>query len=76
MAVAFPLLAVLCPTHPAPHLAQVRECANALLRVAKDLGCCVFLVGHVTKGGDIAGPKVRRGWVLGRGAPTAMKGAT
>lgn len=35
----------------------MRECANALLRVAKDLSCCVLLVGHVTKTGDIAGPK-------------------
>lgn len=38
--------------------AQVRECATALLHVAKRQGVPVFLVGHVTKAGDIAGPRV------------------
>lgn len=38
--------------------AQVRECANALLQVAKRTGMAIFLVGHVTKTGDIAGPRV------------------
>ncbi|MEA4883555.1 MAG: DNA repair protein RadA [Clostridia bacterium] len=37
---------------------QVRECAGRLARQAKDLGAPVFLVGHVTKSGSIAGPKV------------------
>jgi DNA repair protein RadA/Sms len=37
---------------------QVRECASALLQVAKRTGIPVFLVGHVTKSGDIAGPRV------------------
>lgn len=37
---------------------QVRECSNALLRVAKDKHIIVVLVAQVTKGGDIAGPKV------------------
>lgn len=37
---------------------QVRECASALLQVAKKSGIPVFLVGHVTKSGDIAGPRV------------------
>ena len=37
---------------------QVRECAAALMRVAKAAGVPVFLVGHVTKSGDIAGPRV------------------
>jgi len=37
---------------------QVRECASALLQVAKQTGIPVFLVGHVTKSGDIAGPRV------------------
>jgi len=37
---------------------QVRECASALLQVAKKTGIPVFLVGHVTKSGDIAGPRV------------------
>jgi DNA repair protein RadA/Sms len=36
---------------------QVRECAARLQRWAKDTGTAVFLVGHVTKGGGIAGPK-------------------
>jgi DNA repair protein RadA/Sms len=37
---------------------QVRECAKALVMVCKQtLGIPVFLVSHVTKGGDIAGPK-------------------
>lgn len=37
---------------------QVRECASALLQVAKRTSIPVFLVGHVTKSGDIAGPRV------------------
>jgi len=37
---------------------QVRECAAALIAQAKRLGYPVFLVGHVTKDGSIAGPKV------------------
>lgn len=37
---------------------QVRECTGALMRVAKELAIPVFLVGHVTKAGSIAGPKV------------------
>jgi DNA repair protein RadA/Sms len=37
---------------------QVRECAYRLLNMAKRLNIPVFLVGHVTKGGAIAGPKV------------------
>jgi DNA repair protein RadA/Sms len=37
---------------------QVRECAAALMRVAKASGVPVFLVGHVTKSGDVAGPRV------------------
>lgn len=36
---------------------QVRECAARLQRFAKERGTTVFLVGHVTKGGGIAGPK-------------------
>ncbi len=36
---------------------QVRECAAQLMRVAKEIGTAVFLVGHVTKVGGIAGPK-------------------
>ena len=36
---------------------QVRECAARLMRFAKETGTAVFVVGHVTKGGAIAGPK-------------------
>ncbi|HUR41786.1 MAG TPA: magnesium chelatase domain-containing protein, partial [Verrucomicrobiae bacterium] len=35
-----------------------RECAAQLVRHAKASGCCVILVGHVTKEGAIAGPRV------------------
>lgn len=37
---------------------QVRECATALLHAAKTAGMPVFIIGHVTKSGDIAGPRV------------------
>lgn len=37
---------------------QVRECAAALLQLAKSEGVAVLLVGHVTKEGMLAGPKV------------------
>lgn len=39
-------------------VSQVRECATALLHAAKTSGMPVFIVGHVTKSGDIAGPRV------------------
>jgi DNA repair protein RadA/Sms len=39
------------------NVGQVRECAARLQRFAKETGTSVFLVGHVTKGGGIAGPK-------------------
>jgi DNA repair protein RadA/Sms len=39
------------------NVGQVRECAARLMRFAKDSGTAVFAVGHVTKGGGIAGPK-------------------
>src|SRR5205807_5586904 len=39
-------------------VAQVRESASRLLRVAKESGVAVFLVGHVTKDGAVAGPRV------------------
>ena len=42
----------------AGHPSQVREVASTLIRVAKDRGLPVILVGHVTKDGSIAGPKV------------------
>lgn len=37
---------------------QVRECAASLMNLAKGFGIAVFVVGHVTKEGQIAGPKV------------------
>ena len=37
---------------------QVRECANEFLRIAKGTNTPIFLVGHVTKDGTIAGPRV------------------
>ena len=37
---------------------QVKDCTMSLLRLAKDVGVTVFLVGHVNKEGAIAGPKV------------------
>jgi DNA repair protein RadA/Sms len=39
-------------------VSQVRECAARFLRFAKERGCVVFLVGHVTKEGALAGPRV------------------
>ena len=37
---------------------QVRECASRLMRIAKSRGITFFLIGHVTKEGALAGPKV------------------
>jgi len=39
-------------------VAQVRECAAHLTRAAKASGVCIVLVGHVTKEGALAGPRV------------------
>ena len=39
-------------------VAQVRECAGKLQRIAKGRGITFFIVGHVTKEGSLAGPKV------------------
>jgi DNA repair protein RadA/Sms len=39
-------------------VAQVREAAARLLRVGKEAGVALFLVGHVTKDGSVAGPRV------------------
>ena len=39
-------------------IAQVRECAAALLRFAKTSGVPVILIGHITKEGTLAGPKI------------------
>ena len=39
-------------------ITQVRECASALLRFAKTSGIPVLLIGHITKEGTLAGPKI------------------
>ena len=39
-------------------VSQVRACASALARLAKETGTAVFIIGHVTKDGAIAGPRV------------------
>ena len=39
-------------------LAQIRECAAALLRYAKTGGTSILLIGHINKEGSLAGPKV------------------
>ena len=38
-------------------ISQVRECASRFMRVAKEKNVSIFLVGHVTKDGSIAGPR-------------------
>ncbi|MCL7021962.1 hypothetical protein MKW94_000564 [Papaver nudicaule] len=39
-------------------IVQVKECTAALLRYAKNTNVPVFLIGHVTKSGEVAGPRV------------------
>lgn len=39
-------------------VSQIRECTGQLLKFAKTTGVPVFLVGHITKDGSIAGPKI------------------
>ena len=39
-------------------VSQIRECTNALLEIAKNKNITVIVIGHVTKEGSIAGPKV------------------
>lgn len=43
---------------PPGSVAQIRHCGAQLVRYAKQSDCAVFLVGHVTKEGNIAGPRV------------------
>jgi DNA repair protein RadA/Sms len=43
---------------PAGSVSQVRACAHALIELAKTQGFAVVLVGHVTKEGTLAGPRV------------------
>lgn len=37
---------------------QLKECTSALLHIAKQYGIAIVLVGHITKSGELAGPKV------------------
>ncbi len=39
-------------------VSQIRECAARVIRAAKELSIPIFLVGHITKEGSLAGPKV------------------
>jgi DNA repair protein RadA/Sms len=39
-------------------VSQVRECAAQLTRLSKGLGCAIVMIGHVTKEGTLAGPRV------------------
>ncbi len=39
-------------------VSQVREITFELMRKAKELGCAIFIIGHITKEGSIAGPRV------------------
>jgi len=39
-------------------ISQIRECAGEFLKFAKETGTPVFLIGHITKDGSIAGPKL------------------
>ena len=39
-------------------ITQIRECAATLLKVAKSNGISIFIIGHITKEGTIAGPKI------------------
>ena len=39
-------------------VSQIRECAATLLKYAKSTGTSIFIIGHITKDGSIAGPKI------------------
>lgn len=39
-------------------VSQIKECAAQLTRYAKTSGCAIFMIGHVTKDGEVAGPRV------------------
>ena len=39
-------------------VSQIRECAASLLKYAKTTGISIFIIGHITKDGTIAGPKI------------------
>ena len=43
---------------PAGSISQVRQCTSELIKFAKETGTPVILIGHITKDGNIAGPKI------------------
>jgi len=43
---------------PPGSISQVKECTSSLIRIGKEKGIVIFLVGHVTKDGSIAGPRI------------------
>lgn len=43
---------------PPGSISQIRECSADFLRLAKSTGVSIFLIGHITKEGAIAGPKI------------------
>ncbi len=43
---------------PPSSVVQIRECGSKLLRFTKKTGITTFIIGHITKVGDIAGPKI------------------
>ncbi len=43
---------------PAGSISQVRQCTSELIRLAKETNIPVILIGHITKDGNIAGPKI------------------
>ncbi len=45
-------------TSSAGSVSQIRECCNILMQIAKNKNITVIIIGHVTKDGSIAGPKV------------------
>lgn len=45
-------------TSSAGSVSQIRECCNILMQIAKNKNITVLVIGHVTKDGNIAGPKV------------------
>lgn len=47
-----------CITAAPGSVSQVREASGRLLRIAKDIGITIVLIGHITKEGAIAGPRV------------------
>ena len=47
-----------CITSSSGSVSQIRECTNILMDIAKNKNITVIIIGHVTKDGNIAGPKV------------------